>query len=102
MTRSGGSGEGDRLASAVARLMNAEAALTAEIEKYAKKKEMASAALAQMPRALEKRVLYLYYFGERKTWEQVAEMMNYDVRTVIGYHSSALISFERALNHIKI
>lgn len=91
----GGHQTGDRLGAAVARIVDAEARVDAEIELMtatAREVEATISAVQEPYRTL----LYERYING-KTWEQIAVIMCYSYRQITRMHGSALIAVKHVL-----
>ena len=86
---------GNRQTDAVCKLIDIEERITAEIDNYVDMREDAERYISQLKSPVERDLLRNYYLMGL-TWEQVAELMNYDLRYLFKLHGRALISFERA------
>lgn len=86
---------GNRQTDAVCKLIDLEKRITAEIDRYVDMREEAERCILRIQSQTEQDVLRNYYLTGL-TWEQVAELMNYDLRYLFKLHGRALISFERA------
>lgn len=88
-TGGGSSGAGDKLGAAVARIIDAEARVDAEIELLiATEREIEQTINAVKDERL-KALLYERYING-KTWEQIAVQLNYSWRQTIRLHGIAL------------
>lgn len=79
---------------AVYRLIELEERITDEIDRYIDMREEAERRILRIQSQTEQAVLRNYYLTGL-TWEQVAELMSYDLRYLFKLHGRALISFER-------
>lgn len=101
----------DKMSNGVAELIKSEDKLDKYIELYAARKAKALSAINRIASPSERRVLLLYYFPKEpfgpnatqpfRTWEEVAEKMNCDVRTARRYRDSAIISFAKKISNKK-
>ena len=72
------------------RLIELEQAVNARVRDMCRIKRQAIAAIDAVDDARYRELLELYYI-DGKTWEQVAEAMNYSVRNVTMLHGKALM-----------
>ena len=72
------------------RLIELEQAVNARVREMCRIKRQAIAAIDAVEDARYRELLELYYI-DGKTWEQVAEAMNYSVRNVTMLHGKALM-----------
>ena len=87
---------GNRQTDAVYKLIDLEERITAEIDRYVDMRDEAAKYITLMPNDTEQAVLRNYYLSGMK-WEQVAELMNYDLRYLFKLHGRALISFSKVM-----
>lgn len=87
---------GNRQTDAVCKLIDIEERITAEIDNYVDMREDAERYISQLKSPVERDLLRNYYLMGL-TWEQVAELMNYDLRYLFKLHGRALISFAKVM-----
>ena len=87
---------GNRQTDAVYRLIEFEEHITDEIDRYVDMREDAERYISCMRSFTEQDVLRNYYLAGM-TWEEVAEVMGYDNRTVYKIHGRALIHLEQVV-----
>ena len=75
---------------AVARVIEADRAIAAEITRLCTVKRMVNEAIEAVADARRRRVLELRYRNYMR-WEQIADVMGYDVRWVYRLHGEALL-----------
>lgn len=85
---------GNRQTDAVCKLIDLEERITAEIDRYVCMRESAEKRILRIQSKIEQDLLRNYYFTGM-TWEQVAELMKYDLRYIFKLHGKALVSFEK-------
>ena len=84
-----GSAAADARMDVVARIVDAERELDAKIDRLIEMKREIAAVIARVPDERMRALLELRYLNDR-TWEEVAEAMNYTPRNVYNLHSAAL------------
>lgn len=87
---------GSRQTDAVCKLCDLEERITNEIDRYVDMREDAERCILRIQSQTEQDVLRNYYLTGL-TWEQVAELMNYDLRYLFKLHGRALISFAKVM-----
>ena len=87
---------GNRQTDAVCKLIDIEERITYEIDRYVDMREDAERYISQLKSPVERDLLRNYYLTGL-TWEQVAELMNYDLRYLFKLHGRALISFAKVM-----
>lgn len=92
---SGGGGTQDQLAEAVARIVDLEAEINHDIDRYVNAKQEISAALEKLSDPDQLQVLHKRYV-QYMTWEQIACDMNMSYRNVCYIHGKGL----QAVNQI--
>ena len=90
----GGSGAYDRMAEDVARIVDAEEALTAEIAEISKRLTEILEAIASVPDEMQKTVLTLRYI-EGLDWVQIQERICYERTQTLVLHGKALVHINR-------
>lgn len=88
-----GGNNNDKLSNGVAKLIELENEINAEIEALYKSRLQIAAAMDKLPDENAKRVLYLRYIQGYR-WERVALEMNYDTRWVYRLHGKALYQLD--------
>ena len=84
-----GGGAADHRMDVVARIVDAERALDAQIDRMIALREEIQATIARVPDERMRVLLELRYLNGR-TWEDVADQMNYTTRNIYNLHSAAL------------
>lgn len=93
----GGSRSQDKVGDAVSRMVDLQAELNAEINRYVDSKAEIRNALNKIQKQRYFDVLYKRYVLF-KTWQQIADEMGYeDIRNVYRLHGRALLAFNRIL-----
>ena len=87
--RTGGSCAADSRMDVVARIVDAERELDAQIDRMIAMREEIRATIARVSDERMRVLLELRYLNGR-TWEDVAEEMNYTTRNIYNLHSAAL------------
>ena len=87
--RAGGSCAPDSRMDVVARIVDAERELDAQIDRMIAMREEIQATIARVSDERMRVLLELRYLNGR-TWEDVAEQMNYTTRNIYNLHSAAL------------
>lgn len=90
-----GGGSQDKLADAVAKIVDLEAEIDRDIDRYVAAKQEISGTLDKLTNSDQLQVLYKRYV-QYKTWEQIACDMNMTYRNVCYIHGKAL----QAVNEI--
>lgn len=86
---SGGGGSQDQLAEAVARIVDLEAEINRDIDRYVNAQQEISAALEKLSDPDQLQVLHKRYV-QYMTWEQIACDMNMSYRNVCYIHGKGL------------
>lgn len=86
---SGGGGSQDQLAEAVARIVDLEAEINRDVDRYVNAKQEISATLEKLSDPDQLQVLHKRYV-QYKTWEQIACDMNMSYRNVCYIHGKGL------------
>lgn len=89
-------GTQDRMAQTIAKIVDMEQAINADIDRYADMKSTAMAMLDKLENPTYMTVLHRRYFLHH-TWEKIACDMNYTYRNVCYLHGRALQAFDRLL-----
>ena len=87
---SNGSAAYDRMAEDVARIVDAEEALTAEIAEISKRLAEILEAIASVPDEMQKTVLTLRYI-EGLDWLAISERISYEISNTYILHGKALV-----------
>ena len=88
---------GNRQTDAVYRLVELEERITNEIDRFVDMREEVTKLIDSLTQSTEQDLLrYRYLCG--LTWEQVAERMKYDNRTVYKIHGKALLHLEQLVD----
>ena len=90
----GGSGAYDRMAEDVARIVDAEEALTAEIAEIGRKLAEILEAINAVPDEMQKTVLTLRYI-EGLDWIAISEQIHYEERMTYVFHGKGLVAVNR-------
>lgn len=93
---SGGGGTQDKVAGIIAKMIDLESKINADIDRFADMKQEALALLDKMENATYMTVLHRRYFLH-ETFERIAIDMNYSWRWVIKLHGRALQAFDKLL-----
>lgn len=93
---SGGGGMQDKVAGIIARMIDLESRINADIDRLADQKQEALALLDKMENPTYMTVLHRRYFLH-ETFERIAIDMNYSWRWVIKLHGRALQAFDKLL-----
>lgn len=93
---SGGGGTQDKVAGIIARMIDLESKINADIDRLADQKQEALALLDKMENPTYMTVLHRRYFLH-ETFERIAIDMNYSWRWVIKLHGRALQAFDKLL-----
>ncbi|MDO4281338.1 MAG: DUF1492 domain-containing protein [Peptococcaceae bacterium] len=80
-------------AAAIAEALDLQAACAAQMEDLMRRRQEAMAVITKIERSELRSVLLLYYLGG-KSWDQVADALNYSVRQTLRLHGEALLAFE--------
>ena len=94
---SGGSGNQDKLGSAVSKIVDMEAEINSAVDNYVDKKKEVKAVLGKITDPDQVAVLYKRYF-QYMTWEEIACEMHMTYRNVCYIHGKALQTVEELLN----
>ena len=90
----GGSGAYDRMAEDVARIVDAEEALTSEIGEIGRKLAEILEAINSVPDEMQKTVLTLRYI-EGLDWIAISEQIHYEERMTFVFHGKGLVAVNR-------
>ena len=90
-------GKKDPLGNAVAKIVDTENSIYREIEKYIALRKKIVTQINGLDNMLHYQILYAKYV-EYKTFERIAEEINYSWRQTIRLHGMALIEFEKMYN----
>lgn len=93
---SGGGGTQDKVAGIIAKMIDLESQITADIDRYADMKQEALALLDRMENPVYMTLLHRRYFLH-ETFERIAIDMNYSWRWVTKLHGRALQAFDKLL-----
>lgn len=93
---SGGGGTQDKVAGIIAKMIDLESKINADIDRFADMKQEALALLDKMENPTYMTVLHRRYFLH-ETFERIAIDMNYSWRWVIKLHGRALQAFDKLL-----
>ena len=96
----GGSGNPDKFGDAIAKIVDLETALNADIDTYVNVRQKAKNTIDLIPDVDQATVLYKRYF-EFKKWEQIACEMSFTYRWVLKLHGRALQSLDLILKERK-
>lgn len=91
-----GSGTQDKLAEAVAKIVDLEAEIVRDIDRYVAAKQEISATLEKISDPDQLQVLHQRYV-QYKTWEQIAYDTGFSYRWVCTLHGRALQEIEKIL-----
>lgn len=93
-----GSGRGaqDKLGDAVAKIVDLEAEINRDIERYVNAKHEVGTTLEKLTDPDQLKVLHMRYV-QYKTWEQIAYEMGFSYRWVCTIHGRALQEIEKIL-----
>jgi DNA-directed RNA polymerase specialized sigma24 family protein len=80
--------EGDKMATAVAQIVDTRDKLFEEVRKAMEKRRKIEAAIEILPE--REKVLIRQRYIDGKAWEQICTSMNYELRQVHNIHGSAL------------
>ena len=94
---SGGSGNQDKLGSAVSKIVDMEVEINSAVDNYVDKKKEVKAVLGKITDPDQVAVLYKRYF-QYMTWEEIACEMHMTYRNVCYIHGKALQTVEGLLN----
>lgn len=89
---------GNAQTDAVYKLVDLEERITDKIDKYVDMREEAARVIDRMPQESERELLRYRYLCSMK-WDEIAEKMNVDPRTVYKIHGRALLSFVKVMPH---
>lgn len=92
----GGGGTQDKVAGIIAKMIDLESKINADIDRFADMKQEALALLDKMDNPTYMTVLHRRYFLH-ETFERIATDMNYTYRWVTRLHGRALQAFDRLL-----
>lgn len=93
------SGESDRMASAVAKIVDLEREIDEKIDGMKVSREKMISQIAQIDNDMEYTVLYQHYI-QNLTFEKIAENSNYSIRHIFRVHGNALQSFEQKFGNL--
>lgn len=93
---SGGGGTQDKVAGIIAKMIDLESKINADIDRFADMKQEALALLDKMENPTYMTVLHRRYFLH-ETFERIATDMNYTYRWVTRLHGRALQAFDKLL-----
>lgn len=91
------SGSGGDFTKIIDKIVLLQAKINEEVDQLVELKEQARTLIHMLTDERYKTVLTEYYLNH-KTWEQVADCMNYDLRWVYRIHGKALKEFSKVLN----
>lgn len=91
------SGSGGDFAKIIDKIVLLQDKINEEIDRLVELKEQARTFIHMLTDERYKTVLTEYYLNH-KTWEQVADCMNYDLRWVYRIHGKALKEFNKVLD----
>lgn len=95
---SGGSHQsGDKLGAAVAKIIEAEDRLDAQITLLIATEREVERTINSVKDSIMRKLLYERYING-KTWEQIAVMLNYTYRRITQLHGNALLVVEQIMN----
>lgn len=94
---SGGGGVQDRMADAVARVVDLQQTINADIDRFADMKQEALTLLDRMENPVYMTLLHRRYFLHH-SFEKIASDMNYTYRWVTRLHGRALQEYEKLMN----
>lgn len=97
---SGGGGQQDKMASAIARIVDLQKLIDDHVDEYIDKKKKALELLEKMENPTYMTVLHRRYFL-RQTFERIASDMDYSYRNICYIHGRALQQFGELLNKCK-
>lgn len=80
---------GDKIASVIERLEEINTSINADIDRYIEMRKGISASIETLEDITLHSVMGLYYLNGL-TWEQVAERMGYELRSITRFHGTAL------------
>lgn len=89
---------GNTQTDAVYKLVDLEERITDEIDRYVDMRAEAARAIDRLPQGSERELLRYRYLCDMK-WEEIAEKMHVDPRTVYKIHGRALLSFVKVMPH---
>lgn len=92
----GGGGVADRRADVVAKIVDTERELDAEIDRMIALRKEIAGVIAHVPDAQMRTLLELRYLNNR-TWEQIAEDMHFGVQWLHKLHGRALLHVKEAM-----
>lgn len=81
--------QGNKMESIIAKLVDLEKEVDAEIDRMTEAKKTVAAAISQVPDSRYRTLLCLRYICG-KTWEEIAVEMHYDYRWITRMHGRAL------------
>lgn len=90
------SGGDDKFADTVAKIIDLEDEINADIDSLIAHKELARQMIESLDDDTQKLILYKRYF-EKKTFEQIAVELNYCWRQIHRLHGNALVKMDKAM-----
>lgn len=93
-----GGGNQDKLGDAIAKIVDLEAEIDRDIDRYVEAKQEISATLDKLTDPDQLQVLHMRYV-QNKTWEQIACDMGFSYRWVCTIHGRALQQIEKILKN---
>lgn len=93
-----GGGNQDKLGDAIAKIVDLEAEIDRDIDRYVEAKQEISATLDKLIDPDQLQVLHMRYV-QNKTWEQIACDMGFSYRWVCTIHGRALQQIEKILKN---
>ena len=89
-----GSKDPDKFTNGVAKIIELEEVIDADIDKLVDMKSQAREMIETLERNVDKVILYKRYF-ERKGFDQIANELNYSKRRIEQLHSDAICTLEK-------
>lgn len=86
-------GEGGGFAEKAERLIEVNAQINREIDRYIDERKTIAAAIEGLQDLTQRTIMGMYYLNGQ-TWEEIAEKIGYDVRHVYRLHGTALEKIE--------
>lgn len=93
------SGDPDKMASAVAKIVDLEREINEKIDGMKVSREKMISQISQIDNDMEYTVLYQHYI-QNLTFEKIADNNNYSVRHIFRVHGNALQSFEKKFGNL--
>lgn len=90
----------DKIGETIAKIVDMESEINAEIDGFYAAKKDVQKVLNNMTDASQIKVLHKRYF-QRLPWAEIAESMNLTEQRIFQIHNEALASFNETLNHLK-